>query len=101
MGKGIFDVRAVNETLVGRFPENALLSHDLIESCFAKSGFLSDTSLVEDFPTSFKSFVSRENRWVRGDWQLLPWLCPKIFNAKGEKTDNPMDVLSKWMVLII
>lgn len=98
MGKGIFDVRAVKETLVDRFPENALLSHDLIESCFAKSGFLSDTSLVEDFPTSFKSFVSRENRWVRGDWQLLPWLCPKIVNAKGEKVNNPMDILSKWMV---
>ena len=98
MGKGIFDVWAIRETLVGRFPENALLSHDLIESCFAKSGFLSDTILVEDFPTTFKSYVSRDNRWVRGDWQLLPWLCPTIPNADGSKIKNPLDSLSLWMV---
>ena len=99
MGKGIFDVRAVKETLLGKFPENALLSHDLIESCFAKSGFLSDTSLVEDFPTSYKSYVNRDNRWVRGDWQLLPWLCPMIPLANGTKAKNPLDMMSLWMII--
>jgi cyclic beta-1,2-glucan synthetase len=98
MGKGIFDIRAVNETLVGNFPENALLSHDLLESCFAKSGFLSDTSLVEDFPTTFHGYVSRENRWVRGDWQILPWLFPFIPRYGRKTTKNPLDVLSKWMI---
>ena len=99
MGKGIFDIRAIKETLVGKFPENALLSHDLLESCFAKAGFLSDTSLVEDFPTSYKSYVSRDNRWVRGDWQLLPWLCPFIPLADGTKMKNPLDMMSLWMIL--
>lgn len=99
MGKGIFDIRAVNETLVGNFPENALLSHDLLESCFAKSGFLSDTSLVEDFPTTFHGYVSRDNRWVRGDWQILPWIFRYIPRFGGKKVRNPLDTLSKWMIL--
>ncbi len=99
MGKGIFDLRAVRETLIGKFPENTLLSHDLIESCFAKSGFLSDTSLVEDFPTTFKSYITRDNRWVRGDWQLLPWLCPNITLANGDRVKNPLDTLSFWMII--
>ncbi|HOD01428.1 MAG TPA: glucoamylase family protein [bacterium] len=98
MGKGIFDVRAIKETLLGRFPENSLLSHDLIESCFAKAGFLSDTCLVEDFPTSFRSYISRDNRWVRGDWQLLPWLCRHIPTESGKKVKNPLDALSLWMI---
>ncbi|MBW6442082.1 DUF3131 domain-containing protein, partial [Patescibacteria group bacterium] len=99
MGKGIFDVRAVNETLVDNFPENALLSHDLLESCFAKSGFLSDTTLIEDFPTTFHGYVSRDNRWVRGDWQIIPWLLPVIPTMGGDTRKNPLDILSKWMIL--
>ena len=98
MGKGIFDVRVVKESLGGRFPENKLLSHDLIESCFAKAGFLSDTSLMEDFPSAFRSYLSRDNRWVRGDWQLLPWLLPYIFTSDGGKIKNPLDLLSYWMI---
>ena len=98
MGKGIFDVRAIKESLGGRFPENKLLSHDLVESCFAKAGFLSDTSLVEDFPSNFYSYLSRDNRWVRGGWQLLPWLLPYIFRGDGKKVKNPLDLLSYWMI---
>ena len=99
MGKGIFDVRAIKETLLNRFPENSLLSHDLIESCFARAGFLSDTSLIEDFPTSFRSYISRDNRWVRGDWQLIPWLCRNVPTVSGKKAKNPLDALSIWMIV--
>ncbi len=99
MGKGIFDVWAIKESLGERFPENKLLSHDLIESCFAKAGFLSDTSLMEEFPSAFRSYLSRDNRWVRGDWQLLPWLLPHIVTTDGRKIKNPLDLLSYWMIV--
>ncbi|MGO9113040.1 MAG: cyclic beta 1-2 glucan synthetase, partial [Thermoguttaceae bacterium] len=42
IGKGIYDVAAFESACEGRFPENRLLSHDLIEGCFARSGLVND-----------------------------------------------------------
>ena len=42
IGKGIYDVDAFEQVLKGRFPENQILSHDLVEGCYARSGFISD-----------------------------------------------------------
>lgn len=99
LGKGIFNISAVNEVLVDRFPENSLLSHDLLESCFAHAGLLSDTVLLEDFPSSYQSFVMRDHRWTRGDWQLLPWLKSRIPTKNNMSQKNPLDSLSKWMII--
>ena len=38
IGKGIYDVDAFERALKGRFPENRILSHDLLEGCYARSG---------------------------------------------------------------
>ena len=40
MGKGIYDVSAFSAVLEGRFPDNRVLSHDLIEGCYARSGLM-------------------------------------------------------------
>jgi cyclic beta-1,2-glucan synthetase len=74
IGKGIYDVDAFEASLSGRVPENAVLSHDLFEGTFARAGFVSDIELVEEFPSRYDSAAARQHRWVRGDWQLLPWL---------------------------
>src|SRR5690242_8767150 len=42
VGKGIYDVDAFETALCARFPENRILSHDLLEGCYARSGLLSD-----------------------------------------------------------
>jgi cyclic beta-1,2-glucan synthetase len=73
-GKGIYDLDAFETALAGRFPENAILSHDLIESLFARSALVSDVEVVEDFPERHAVAAARLHRWVRGDWQLLPWI---------------------------
>jgi cyclic beta-1,2-glucan synthetase len=73
-GKGIYDVDAFEAALEGKVPENALLSHDLFEGLFARAGLATDVDLFEDFPTNYEVAARRLHRWVRGDWQLLPWI---------------------------
>jgi cyclic beta-1,2-glucan synthetase len=73
-GKGIYDIDAFEQTLDGRVPENALLSHDLFEGTYARAGLASDVEVVEEFPARFDVSAKRQHRWARGDWQLLPWM---------------------------
>lgn len=73
-GKGIYDIDAVDEALAGKVPANALLSHDLLEGNYSRSGLVTDVEVVEEFPQAYAVSASRTHRWVRGDWQLLPWL---------------------------
>lgn len=76
IGKGIYDVDAFEQTC-GGFPSNTVLSHDLLESAFARSGLLIDVEVYEDSPAQYPVDVSRRHRWIRGDWQLLGWLLPR------------------------
>ncbi|NWG54756.1 MAG: DUF3131 domain-containing protein [Hydrogenophilaceae bacterium] len=73
-GKGIYDVDAFRKALKGRVPEGALLSHDLFEGDFARSGLASDVEFVEEFPARYEVAALRHHRWARGDWQLTPWI---------------------------
>lgn len=77
IGKGIYDVYAFEATLEGRFPDNRVLSHDLIEGCFVRSGLVNDVDLFEGFPTRLLADMSRRHRWLRGDWQIAAWLGPR------------------------
>ncbi|MDX2005446.1 MAG: glucoamylase family protein [Meiothermus sp.] len=89
-GKGIYDVDAFSQSLEGRVPENSLLSHDLFEGLLARTALVSDIELVEDFPISYEASVARQHRWVRGDWQLLPWL----FSRRA-----PIPPIGRWKML--
>ena len=71
IGKGIYDVDAFERALKGRFPANRILSHDLLEGCYARAGLLSDAELYEEFPARYSADVARRRRWIRGDWQLV------------------------------
>ncbi len=73
-GKGIYDIDAFESALAGRVPESSLLSHDLFEGIFARAGLASDVEVVEEFPARYDVASMRQHRWVRGDWQLLPWI---------------------------
>ncbi len=78
IGKGIYEVDAFERALAGRFPENRILSHDLLEGCYARAGLLSDVHLYEEYPSCYSVDVSRRHRWIRGDWQLAGWLLPRV-----------------------
>ncbi len=88
-GKGIYDVDAFEAALEGKVPENALLSHDLFEGVFARAGLVTDVDLFEEFPTNYEVAARRQHRWVRGDWQLLPWILGRARDAAGQKQPRP------------
>jgi len=99
VGKGIYDVDTFETVLAGRFPDNQILSHDLIEGCYLRAGLLSDAQLYEQYPGSYSDDVSRRHRWTRGDWQLAGWLFPSVRGATGKRETNPLTALSRWKLL--
>ncbi|OFY07564.1 MAG: cyclic beta 1-2 glucan synthetase [Bacteroidetes bacterium GWE2_41_25] len=99
IGKGIYDVDSFEQTLKDRFPENRILSHDLLEGCYARSGLLSDVLLFEEYPSSYRQDEARRSRWIRGDWQLIPWLLPILPKINGSSRKNPLSLLSWWKIL--
>ncbi|MGB6837554.1 MAG: glycosyltransferase family 2 protein, partial [Dehalococcoidia bacterium] len=98
-GKGIFDVDAFERALGGRFPDNLILSHDLLEGCYARAALVTDIQLHESYPTRFSADVSRRHRWTRGDWQIARWLLPRAPDASGRPVRNPISALSRWKIL--
>jgi len=96
IGKGIYDVDAFERALGGRFPENRILSHDLLEGCYARSGLLSDAQLYEEYPSTYGADISRRHRWIRGDWQLAGWLLSRVPGPGNRRLRNPLSVLSQW-----
>lgn len=97
-GKGILDVKAYAALLDGRFPENAILSHDMLEGSYLRAGFAGETAFSDGFPGSVRAYFAREHRWIRGDWQLLPWLFPTV-RTEGGRERNPVNGLAKWRIL--
>ena len=96
IGKGIYEVDAFERSLTGRFPENRILSHDLLEGCYARAGLLSDVQLYEEYPFCYSVDVSRRHRWIRGDWQLAGWLLPRVPGPVARRQKNQLSGLSRW-----
>lgn len=88
VGKGIYNVQAFHQLLYKTLPENRVLSHDLLESCYARTAFVSTINIMENFPSNYISYKKREHRWIRGDWQLLSWLFK-----------DRLSLLSRWKIL--
>ncbi|HSC86504.1 MAG TPA: glucoamylase family protein, partial [Polyangiaceae bacterium] len=98
VGKGIYDVDAFESVMSGRVPENQLLSHDLLESIYARSALASDIEVLDEQPSSYVVAAGRQHRWTRGDWQLLPWLGRRIPAATGSMR-NDFRAFDAWRVL--
>ncbi|MGJ7461688.1 GH36-type glycosyl hydrolase domain-containing protein [Halomonas sp. MA07-2] len=102
IGKGIYDVDAFERAVGTRFPENLILSHDLLEGCHARSGLVSDIILYEDHPSHYLDDIKRRKRWIRGDWQLAAWLGrhpPTCDREPSGQTVNALPLLSRWKLL--
>ena len=98
-GKGIYDVAAFSRVLSGRFPEEWVLSHDLIEGAHVRVGLASDIELYDEFPQGYQSYSSRAHRWIRGDWQIAGWIFPHVPQASGGRGVNPLSMLNRWKIL--
>ncbi|MDZ4213934.1 MAG: glucoamylase family protein [Rhodocyclaceae bacterium] len=97
-GKGIFEVDIFNASLGDRFCENTLLSHDLLEGSYLRTALASDVEVLDDQPASYISHCARLHRWVRGDWQTLPWLAPRVPTPSGHER-NPLTTLHRWKII--
>ena len=98
-GKGIYHVDTFQKCLGNSLPRNTILSHDLLEGSYIRTGLASDIQLIDGYPSNYNSYMARLHRWVRGDWQLLPWLSNKVRNINDERVTNPINNLSKWKIL--
>ena len=96
IGKGIYAVDAFEQALKGRFPENRILSHDLLEGCHARSGLMSDVQLYEEDPPTYHADMTRRHRWMRGDWQIARYILPGVHGADRRRRRNPLSALSRW-----
>ncbi len=97
-GKGIYDVAAFEGAVSGKLPDNAILSHDLIEGLLARAGFLSDIALYDGHPRTFRAFFMRLNRWTRGDWQLLPLLTRRGLHLRALDRYKIIDNLIRSLI---
>jgi Cellobiose phosphorylase len=99
IGKGIYDVDAFEQVLADRFPENKILSHDLLESTYVRSALVSDVEMYEAYPPSYNLDAMRRHRWIRGDWQIIQWLLPRVPTSNHKWERNPISKLGRWKLL--
>ncbi len=90
VGKGIYDVDAFERSVDKHIPENTVLSHDLLEGVMGRAGLVTDITMIEDYPQNYFIQVTRQRRWIRGDWQLLPWLF------KPNRYGLVFSVIDRW-----
>jgi len=98
IGKGIYDVDAFERAVGGKFPENRILSHDLLEGSYARAALVSDVQLFEEFPSRYSTDTRRRHRWMRGDWQIAAWLLPRLPGMDVRQVQNPLTGLSRWKI---
>lgn len=99
IGKGIYDVDAFLRATGARFPDNLILSHDLLEGSYARTGLVSDVELFEHHPDRYSTEMRRRHRWTRGDWQILHWLLPWVPGPRGHWVRNTLTSHHRWKLL--
>ncbi|PYV93515.1 MAG: hypothetical protein DMG05_01380 [Acidobacteria bacterium] len=97
-GKAIYDVPSFHRLLTRRFPQESLLSHDLIEGSYVRVGLATDIELFEQFPINYQTYCHRQHRWIRGDWQIAAWILPHVPAADGGRERNPLSVINRWKI---
>ncbi|SDE25252.1 GH36-type glycosyl hydrolase domain-containing protein [Niabella drilacis] len=98
VGKGIYDIDVFEKVLGDTFPPNRILSHDLLEGSYVRSGLLTDVELFEEYPETYWADVSRRHRWIRGDWQIASWGTPFVPGRENKVRKNFISSLSRWKI---
>lgn len=86
-GKGLIDIEAFAVLENNRFPPEQVLSHDILEGCLMRSGLVSDVEMTDSSPSAMSGWLDRLHRWIRGDWQNLPFLFSRTL---------PFSRLDRW-----
>ena len=87
-GKGLIDVASYHRLLPDRFPEEQILSHDILEGIILRNAFAGNVILTDSFPSNENSYFRRLHRWIRGDIQNIQLLtddrCKAVFDPLGK-----------------
>jgi hypothetical protein len=97
-GKGIYDLQTFHRLLSERFPTAHLLSHDLLEGSYVRVALATDIELLDVFPSSYIAWWNRQHRWIRGDWQIIDWLKPRVPVGSGKVEINPLSAFNRWKI---
>src|SRR6059036_64720 len=97
-GKGIYELQTFHRLLSERFPTAHLLSHDLLEGSYVRVGLATDIELLDVFPSSYIAWWNRQHRWIRGDWQIIDWLKPRVPVGRGRVEPNPLSAFTRWKI---
>ncbi|HZK19970.1 MAG TPA: glucoamylase family protein, partial [Treponemataceae bacterium] len=92
VGKGIYDLDAFEKSINDYIPENTILSHDLLEGTMGRAGLVTDITMIESYPPNYMVKMLRQHRWIRGDWQLLPWLL------RSKNKSHGFNCIDNWKV---
>jgi cellobiose phosphorylase len=97
-GKGIYDIDAIERSMFGKIPENAVLSHDLLEGIYARTGFAGDIVLFDGFPNFYHESIIRLERWIRGDWQIIGWISSWFGQSKYGVPRESFALIDKFKI---
>lgn len=95
-GKGMYSPEVFNEISEDTFRDETVLSHDLLEGSYMRTAFTSNIMIFDGFPTNYIAYIKRQHRWIRGDWQLLPYKKDTFINRKERKVKNPLNFISLY-----
>jgi len=98
-GQGIYDLAVFARVVQGRFPDNRVLSHGLLEAWHLRAGLLRDVALHQACPARYSDDVGRRHRWIRSAWQLAGWLRTRVPAPAGGRVPNPLAPLARWRLL--
>ena len=79
-----------HKILCNEIPENKVLSHDLLEGSYLRCGLATDILVMDDYPSKYNEYIIRQNRWIRGDFQIVSWLKKDIKIKQNIKKKNPL-----------
>lgn len=98
-GKGLVNLDVYSELLLDVFPENLVLSHDLLEGSKCRTVNDPLSKVFESYPTNFFSFLNRENRWMRGDMNASLFALP-VFQFNGKVVKFQMSVENRIRIFL-
>jgi len=99
-GKGVYNVSAFDAVVGNQIPTETILSHDTLEACLLRTGFAGDVAFSEQPPLNLKSYLERQHRWARGDWQNVFLIYGPFKKALAFRRFREISPLIKYLLFV-
>lgn len=102
-GKGLIRKRKFLKSCEGQFPEERVLSHDILEGGLSGVAYAGDVEFSDSFPSSSRAYFKRAHRWIRGDFQNIRFIFKKEFSplTKFKLFDNFRRGINPFLILLL